>query len=105
MASEPQSSPPLEARPAFSGRRQTGGADIAPLGPRGANPLRLHAEELDTLRRLRVSGEITEVVDDPVWDELEALGLVEIQTVQRVPGGSPTRCGGLTSLGRRYRTD
>jgi hypothetical protein len=43
--------------------------------------------------------------DDPVWDELEALGLVEMQTVRLVPGGPRTRCGMLTSLGGRYRTD
>jgi hypothetical protein len=103
MASEPQPAPPLAARRASDGRQQPG-AEIVPLGPRGANPLHLHAEELDVLRRLRASGRPAEV-DDPVWDELEALGLVEMQALQRVANGSPTRRGMLTSLGRRYRTD
>lgn len=94
---------PLPA-PASDGTPRATGADIAPLGPRGPNRLHLHAAELDVLRRLRASGSLTEV-DDPVWDELEALGLVEVQVVSCGPDGTPTRSGLLTSLGRRYRTD
>jgi hypothetical protein len=41
----------------------------------------------------------------PFWDELEALGLVEMQAATTSPNGSAARCGMLTSLGRRYRTD
>jgi hypothetical protein len=104
MATESQPTRPLDARRVSDGRPRGGGADIAPLGPRGANPLHLHAEELDVLRRLRASGHLTGV-DDPVWDELETLGLVEIQVLKLIPDGPPTRCGMLTSLGRRYRTE
>jgi hypothetical protein len=102
MAIQLQPVSPLDGQQACDGRPGAGGADVAPLGPRGPNPLRLHAEELDVLRRLQASGQHAEA-DDPVWDELEALGFVEIQAAKR--SGSSVRRGLLTSLGRRYRTD
>jgi hypothetical protein len=79
--------------------------DVAPLGPGGPNPLHLHAPELDVLRCLSRSQQPNDL-DDPVWDELEALGLVEMHaaTSDR-DGSSPRRYGVLTSLGRRYRID
>jgi hypothetical protein len=103
MATEPQPASPFDARRDSEGKPRTGGADIAPLGPRGENPLHLHAAELDVLRRLRASGHLTDV-EDPVWDELETLGFVEIHVLRCGPDGTPTRSGKLTSLGRRYRT-
>lgn len=102
MATERQPEPPLDEWQALGAKVRAGRADVAPLGPRTANPLHLHAEELDVLRRLQASGQLIEA-DDPVWDELEALGLVEMHFVTR--GGSSVRCGMLTSLGRRYRAD
>lgn len=101
MATEPQPEPPLDEWQALGAKVRAGRADVAPLGPRTANPLHLR-EWLDVLRRLQASGQLIEA-DDPVWDELGALGLVEMHFVTR--GGSSVRCGMLTSLGRRYRTD
>jgi hypothetical protein len=105
MASEPQAWRSPDAHeasgdPPHAGRPR----DVVPLGPRGPNPLRLHAEELDVVRRLQTSGQPADA-NDPVWDELEALGLVEMRASTPAPGGLPTRYGVLTSLGRRYRTD
>jgi hypothetical protein len=104
MAIEPHPAPPPDPRLASDYQAHAGRRDVVPLGPRGPNPLRLHAEELDVLRRLQTSGQPTEA-DDPVWDELEALGLVEMPAATRAADGLPTRRGMLTSLGRRYRTD
>lgn len=103
MATEPQPASSQYARQASDDPHERR-SDVAPRGPRGANPLNLHAEELDVLRRLHASGQPAEA-DDPVWDELEALGLVEIPATNGVADRLPTRRGMLTSLGRRYRTD
>jgi hypothetical protein len=104
MHEEPQPVSPLDAWRASDSAPHAGRADIARLGSRGPNPLELHPEELDVLRRLRASEGPLEALD-PIWDELETLGLVELQTLRLVPGGPQTRCGMLTWLGRRYRTD
>jgi hypothetical protein len=104
MVTEPQPTPSLDARQAFDGQPDARRAAAAPRGLHGANPLHLHAEELDVLRCLQASGQPAET-DDPVWDELEALGLVEMQAATTISNGSAARCGMLTSLGRRYRTD
>jgi hypothetical protein len=59
------------------------------------NPLELNEAELDALRGLQI-GMNRVGADDPVWEELEVLGLVDTRTAL-VPQ--------LTPLGRRYRTD
>jgi hypothetical protein len=59
------------------------------------NPLRLNEAELDAIRGLQ-AGMNRAGADDPIWEELAALGLVDLRT-----GLVPK----LTPLGRRYRTD
>jgi hypothetical protein len=59
-----------------------------------ANPLGLNQAELDAIRGLQ-AGMNRVGADDPVWEELEALGLVDLR------GLLPQ----LTPLGRRYPTD
>jgi hypothetical protein len=59
------------------------------------NPLGLNAAELDAIRGLQ-AGMNRVGADDPIWDELVALGLVDLRK-----GLLPQ----LTPLGRRYRTD
>jgi hypothetical protein len=59
------------------------------------NPLDLNEVELDAIRGLQA--EMNRVgADDPIWDALEELGLVDRRT-----GLIPQ----LTMLGSRYRTD
>jgi hypothetical protein len=103
MATESQSAPRPGAWRAADGRPYASRADIAPLGPRGPNPLQLHTAELDVLRSLQASGLAAEA-DDPVWDELEALGFVALDAPAVTLGVTAIRYGMLTSLGRRYRT-
>ncbi len=57
------------------------------------NPLSLEAGELDAIREL--SAGMAPDPDDPIWSELEAIGLVDASS------GVPM----LTLLGQRYRTD
>jgi hypothetical protein len=59
------------------------------------NPLDLNEDELDAIRGLQ-AGLNRVGADDPVWDALEELGLVDLRT-----GLVPQ----LTPLGVRYRTD
>ena len=59
------------------------------------NPLDLNDAELDALRGLQ-AGMNRVGSDDPIWEQLEELGLVDMRT-----GLIPT----LTPLGARYRTD
>lgn len=59
------------------------------------NPLDLNDAELDALRGLQ-AGMNRVGSDDPIWDQLEELGLVDLRT-----GLIPQ----LTPLGARYRTD
>src|SRR6476469_9548827 len=59
------------------------------------NPLDLNDAELDALRGLQ-AGMNRVGSDDPIWDQLEELGLVDMHT-----GLIPK----LTPLGARYRTD
>jgi hypothetical protein len=59
------------------------------------NPLHLNDAELDAIRGLQF-GMNRVGADDPIWDELEAVGLVDTRT-----GLIPQ----LTPLGERYRTD
>ena|SRR6476646_10137252 len=59
------------------------------------NPLDLNDAELDALRGLQ-AGMNRVGSDDPIWEQLEELGLVDLRT-----GLIPR----LTPLGRRYRTD
>ena len=59
------------------------------------NPLDLNEDELDAIRGLQ-AGMNRVGADDPVWDGLEELGLVDVRT-----GLVPK----LTPLGERYRTD
>jgi hypothetical protein len=58
------------------------------------NPLQLGASELDAIRELQ-AGMPQPDPDDPIWDELASLGLVEAEL------GTPT----LTPLGARYNID
>jgi hypothetical protein len=60
-----------------------------------ANPGGLSETELDALRGLQ-AGMNRVGSDDPIWEQLEQLGLVDLRT-----GLIPR----LTPLGRRYRTD
>jgi hypothetical protein len=60
-----------------------------------ANPRGLSETELDALRGLQ-AGMNRVGSDDPIWEQLEELGLVDLRT-----GLIPR----LTPLGRRYRTD
>jgi hypothetical protein len=60
-----------------------------------ANPGGLCETELDALRGLQ-AGMNRVGADDPIWDQLEELGLVDMRT------GLVPR---LTPLGERYRTD
>jgi hypothetical protein len=62
-----------------------------------ANPLGLHAAELEALRDLQ-TGKYRLEPDDPVWEALQELGLVEEPQTK-------VRIWMLTALGRRYRTD
>jgi hypothetical protein len=59
------------------------------------NPLDLNDEELDAIRGLQL-GRNRVGADDPIWDGLEEIGLVDART-----GLIPK----LTPLGERYRTD
>ncbi len=59
------------------------------------NPLDLNEAELDALRGLQ-AGMNRVGADDPIWEQLEDLGLVDMRT-----GLIPS----LTPLGERYRTD
>jgi hypothetical protein len=65
-----------------------------------ANPLDLNIAELDVLRDLR-AGIHRLREDDPIWDALEQLGLVEL--AEAPFGGSARHM--LTALGWRYRTE
>jgi hypothetical protein len=60
-----------------------------------ANPGGLSEAELDALRGLQ-AGMNRVGSDDPIWEQLEELGLVDLRT-----GLIPK----LTPLGERYRTD
>jgi hypothetical protein len=61
-----------------------------------ANPLELSPAELDALRELQTG--VSEIgADDPVWDGLEQLALVESR--------EKARGRVLTSMGRDYPTD
>lgn len=62
-----------------------------------ANPLGRHAAELEALRDLRI-GKYRLEPDDPIWEALQELGLVEERRAR-------VRTWMLTALGRRYRTD
>jgi hypothetical protein len=57
------------------------------------NPLGLEPAELDAIRELRAG--MAPDPGDPIWPELESIGLVDASS------GVPV----LTMLGRRYRTD
>ena len=59
-----------------------------------ANPLSLNAAELDVMRELQAGAHDTEP-DDPIWEELAGVGLVEL-TAWRPQ---------LTLRGWGYRTD
>jgi hypothetical protein len=59
------------------------------------NPLDLNDAELDAIRGLQ-AGMTRMGSDDPIWEGLEELGLVDAHT-----GLVPK----LTPLGERYRTD
>jgi hypothetical protein len=59
------------------------------------NPLHLNEIELDAIRGLQ-AGMNRVGADDPVWEALEELDLVDLRT-----GLIPK----LTPLGERYRTD
>lgn len=58
------------------------------------NPLGLNAAEVDAIRELQ-AGMPQHDAHDPIWDELVAVGLVDLK------GPDPL----LTLLGKRYRTD
>jgi hypothetical protein len=58
------------------------------------NPLHLNAAEIDAIRELQ-AGMPQPDPGDPIWDELEAVGLVEVR------GAAPE----LTELGQRYNLD
>jgi hypothetical protein len=70
-------------------------ADLAAGGLAVENPLQLNDDELDAIRGLQL-GRNRVGADDPIWDGLEELGLVDLRT-----GLIPK----LTLLGERYRTD
>lgn len=57
------------------------------------NPLGLEPAELDALRELKAGMKVES--SDPIWDELEVIGLVETRS------GKPR----LTMRGRLYRID
>jgi hypothetical protein len=65
------------------------------------NPLALNAAELDALRDLQAGTNHLDA-DDPIWDALEDLRLVELRYVMRRPGGSLARTLALTAYGRSY---
>jgi hypothetical protein len=65
------------------------------------NPLALNAAELDALRDLKAGTNRLDA-DDPIWDGLEDLRLVELRYVMRRPGGSLVRTPALTAYGRSY---
>jgi hypothetical protein len=62
-----------------------------------ANSLHLHQGELQVLRELQ-AGRCSLDINDPLWDELQDLHLVELRGV-----GFPYWA--LTTRGRLYKTD
>lgn len=58
------------------------------------NPLGLNTAELDALRELQI-GMAGSDAGDPIWDELVAVGVLDLQGPAPLP----------TLLGRRYRTE
>ena len=59
-----------------------------------ANPLSLNAAELDVIRELQAGAHDT-APDDPIWDELVAVGLIDVSAPRPQ----------LTLRGWGYRTD
>ena len=66
-----------------------------------ANPLALNVAELDAIRRLQ-SGSLDPAADDPIWDGLLDLGLVELREAAGDPGTPAARIPALTPAGHDY---
>jgi hypothetical protein len=69
-----------------------------------ANPRGLSETELDAIRSLQQHPHLAEA-DDPIWEALADLGLVELRYLMSPGEGSLARFAMLTRLGRRYRAD
>jgi hypothetical protein len=69
-----------------------------------SNPLALNAAEIDAIRALQ-GGSIDPATDDPIWDGLEDLGLVNLrETVGGAGTAPPPRVATLTPAGHDYPT-
>jgi hypothetical protein len=68
------------------------------------NLRRLTEAELNAIRSLQQHPHLAEA-DDPIWEGLADLGLVQLRYLMRPGEGSLARFAMLTRLGRRYRTD
>jgi hypothetical protein len=67
------------------------------------NPLALNVAELEAIRGLQMGANQLDA-DDPIWDGLQDLRLVELRYVMSASGGSLTRMPMLTPYGRSYPT-
>jgi hypothetical protein len=68
-----------------------------------ANPLALNVAELDAIRCLQGSS-LDPAADDPIWDGLADLGLVELHETIDDTGTAQARDPTLTPAGQDYPT-
>jgi hypothetical protein len=66
-----------------------------------ANPLALNVAELDAIRSLQ-GGSLDPAADDPIWDGLADLSLVELREAVGDPGTPAARIPTLTPAGHDY---
>ena len=69
-----------------------------------ANPLALNVAELDAIRSLQ-GGTLDPAADDPIWDGLADLGLVDLREAVGDPDDPLGRTPTLTPAGHDYPAD